>query len=184
MIAAVRGSDMAVQEVLQFGDPSLRECATEVEDFEAASVTQTMRDLEDTLHDLQRIHNKGGGLAAPQIGSPTKIVYVNARGRSFFLVNPEIVKQSDEMFEVWDFCFSANASFLAQITRHQRITVDYQDGEGNRHQEEFVDYFSELLQHEIDHLHGRLFIDLIERPETITMVEEWDRTHGYSLDQP
>jgi peptide deformylase len=104
MIAAVRGSNMAVQEVLQFGNPSLRECATEVEDFEAVSVTQTMCDLEDTLHDLQRIHRKGGGLAAPQIGSAEKIVYVNASGRSFFLINPKIVEKSDEMFEVWAFC--------------------------------------------------------------------------------
>jgi len=175
---------MAVKEVLQFGDPLLRESAADVEAFEAASVTQTMRDLEDTLHELQRIHNKGGGLAAPQIGSPMKIVYVNALGRSFFLVNPEVVKQSDETFEVWDFCFSANASFLARIKRNRRIAVEYQDEEGNRHKKEFADYFSELLQHEIDHLHGRLFIDLIENPETITMVEEWDRTHGYSLDQP
>jgi len=175
---------VTVKDVLQFGNPALRECASNVEDFESASVKLTICDLEDTLHDLQRIHRKGGGLAAPQIGLPTKIVYLNARGRSFHLVNPKIVEHSDEMFEVWDFCFSAKASFLARVPRHRRITVEYQDEEGNRHKEEFVDYFSELLQHEIDHLHGRLFIDLIEHPETIMMAEEWGRTHNYRLDQP
>lgn len=175
---------MAVKDVLQFGDKTLRQCAVDVKDLESPSVKQTMRDLADTLHHLQRIHGKGGGLAAPQIGSPTKIVYVNARGRSFLLVNPEIVDRSAEMFEVWDFCFSARASFLARVSRHRRIVVAFQDEDGTPHRENFSDYFSELLQHEIDHLRGRLFIDLIEKPETITMVEEWNKDHSYSLEAP
>jgi peptide deformylase len=165
---------MAVREVLQFGNPVLREVAAEVADLQSAEIQETMTDLEDTLLRLQRVHLMGGGLAAPQIGSSTRIVYVNARGRSFFLVNPEIVEASDELFDVWDFCFSARASFLAQIERHRRIVVEYLDETGSAQREEFEGYFSELLQHEIDHLDGRLFIDLITRPETITMVEEWD----------
>ena len=110
-----------------------------------------------------------------KFGSSTRIVYVSAQGRSFFLLNPKIVKKSEELFDVWDFCFSANASFVAQIERHRTIVVEYQGRDGASHSEQFDDYFSELLQHEIDHLDGRLFIDLINRPETITMMEEWAR---------
>ncbi len=170
---------MAVREVLLFGNPLLRKPSADVEEYRRQSVVQTVQDLEDTLHDLQRIHGKGGGLAAPQIGSLLKIVYINARGRSFALLNPEIVDRSEQMFDVWDFCFSAKASFLAKIRRHTSIVVEYQNLEGRRCSERFEGYFSELLQHEIDHLHGKLFIDLIDRPETITMVEEWDRVHAY-----
>jgi peptide deformylase len=119
-------------------------------------------------------------LAAPQIGSLLRIVYVNARGRSFFLLNPVIVDRSKEVFEVWDFCFSARASFLAQVSRNLRISVEYRDDTGERRHEEFEGYLSELLQHEIDHLDGILFIDHIEKPETITMVEEWDKNHTNS----
>jgi peptide deformylase len=184
MIAAERRSEVATREVLQLGDPALRESAMTVEDIQYPGVRQTMRDLRDTLHDLQRIHGRGGGLAAPQIGSSWRIVYINARGRSFFLLNPKVVEKSNEMFDVWDFCFSARAAFLARIQRHRRIVVEYQDVDGVNHSEEFDGYFSELLQHEIDHLHGVLFIDLIDCPETITMVEEWDKAHHYSLNGP
>ena len=169
---------MAIREVLQFGHPLLREPAADVSNFDSESTRRIMEDLRDTLHDLQRIHHMGGGLAAPQIGSSTRIVYVNARGRSFFLLNPEIIDHSEEIFDVWDFCFSAKASFLAQIERYRKITVEYRNENGDARREDFEGYFSELLQHEIDHLYGRLFIDRITRPETITMVEEWDRANA------
>lgn len=172
---------MAIQEVLQFGNPLLRESCTDVVDFEAPGVLQIEADLQDTLHDLQRIHCRGGGLAAPQIGSKLRIVYVNAHGRSFHLCNPVIVEHSEETFEVWDFCFSARASFLAQVTRNLRICVEYQDVTGSKRSEEFEGYFSELLQHEIDHLNGTLFIDRIKNPGTLTMVEEWDRYYTNHL---
>jgi peptide deformylase len=64
---------------------------------------------------------------------------------------------------------------MAQVSRNLRIRVDYQDVAGKCISEEFEGYFSELLQHEIDHLNGTLFIDHIEKPETITMTSEWDK---------
>ena len=171
---------MAIRDVLQFGNPLLRESCVEVNDFGAQNVLQTAEDLRDTLHDLQSAHKKGGGLAAPQIGSLLRMVYVNARGRSFHLINPVITERSEETFEVWDFCFSARASFLAKVTRSHAIRVEYRDVAGEHHEETFKGYFSELLQHEIDHLDGVLFIDRIEKPETLVMVEEWDKLHVYS----
>lgn len=171
---------MAIKDVLQFGHPLLRQSCIEVLNFEAAEVLRTQENLKDTLHDLQSIHGKGGGLAAPQIGSLFRIVYVNARNRSFHLCNPVIVERSEETFEVWDFCFSARASFLAQVTRNQGIRVEYHDTTGELHCEVFEGYFSELLQHEIDHLNGTLFIDHIEKPGTLMMVDEWDKQHSYS----
>jgi peptide deformylase len=95
--------------------------------FASTDVLTTLADLQDTLIDLQRIHGRGGGLAAPQIGSTLNIVYINAKGRSFHLSNPVIVERSEETFEVWDFCFSANAAFLAPVTRNLRIVVEYRD---------------------------------------------------------
>ena len=169
---------MAIQDVLQFGNPLLRESCVDVTDFTSPETLTTLADLRDTLIDLQRIHGRGGGLAAPQIGSTLRIVYINAKGRSFHLCNPVIVERSEETFEVWDFCFSANASFLAPVTRNLRIVVEYRDSSGEKISEEFEGYFSELLQHEIDHLNGTLFIDHIRNPESMMMVEEWDRLHN------
>ena len=173
---------MAIREVLQFGNPLLREPCAAITDFEDPEVIAAQTDLRDTLHDLQRLHGKGGGLAAPQIGSSLQLLYVNARGRSSCFLNPTIVERSDETFEVWDFCFSANAAFLAQVTRNLRIRIAYDDPDGVRREEEFEGYFSELLQHEIDHLNGVLFVDHIEKPETLMMVDEWDKVHEYRQD--
>lgn len=58
---------MAKRNVLQFGNPLLRETSIEVTEFQSPEVQKTARNLEDTLSDLQRIHGKGGGLAAPLI---------------------------------------------------------------------------------------------------------------------
>ena len=52
---------------------------------------------------------------------------------------------------------------------------------GRKLSQEFEGYFSELLQHEIDHLDGTLFIDRIEKPGTLTMADEWDKHHADSL---
>ena len=57
---------MAIQDVLQFGNLLLRQSCAEVTDFEAPEVQRTLTDLKDTLHDLQFVHGKGGGVAAPQ----------------------------------------------------------------------------------------------------------------------
>jgi peptide deformylase len=151
-----------------------------VRDFGSTEVQQTRADLEDTLRDLQRVHGKGGGLAAPQIGASLRVVYLNARGRSFHLINPVITERSEHTFQVWDFCFSARAAFLAQVERSRRIRVKYRDIEGQLQDEVFEGYFSELLQHEIDHLGGVLFIDHIRYPSNLMMVEEWDKYHVYS----
>ena len=169
---------MAIQDVLQFGNPLLRESCVDVTDFSSPETLSTLADLRDTLIDLQRIHGRGGGLAAPQINSTLRIIYINAKGRSLHLCNPIIVERSEETFEVWDFCFSANAAFLAPVTRNLRIAVEYQDSSGEKISEEFEGYFSELLQHEIDHLNGTLFIDHIRNPASMMMVEEWERLHN------
>ena len=169
---------MAVRSVLQFGNPVLRRVADEVLDFASGKMKQTLVDLEDTLLDLQQLHGRGGGLAAPQIGSSIRVVFVNAKGRSLHLINPVITTRSTALFEVWDFCFSSKAAFVAPVLRNVGITVEWRDDGGATHCERFEGYFSELLQHEIDHLNGRLFVDLIERSEDITMIEEWNSANA------
>ncbi len=165
---------MAIKKVILIGDPLLRKKCVKVNNFNSPEVKTIKSGLKSTLHHLQKIHKKGGGLAAPQIGYSKKIIYINAKGTSFFLINPKIIYTSKKMFNVWDFCFSGNAAFTAQIKRHWKIKVEYADEKGQKGEEDFQEYFSELLQHEIDHLEGRLFIDLIKDPSKIKMIEHLD----------
>ncbi len=163
---------MAIIKVILIGDPLLRKKCFRVTDFNSPEVKTIKSGLKSTLHYLQQIHKRGGGLAAPQIGHLKKIIYINAKGRSFFLINPKITYASKKMFSVWDFCFSGNAAFTAQVKRHWKIRVEYDDEKGQKGEEDFQGYLSELLQHEIDHLEGRLFIDLINDPSKIKMIEQ------------
>ena len=165
---------MAIKKIILIGDPLLRKKCAKVNNFSSLEVRNIKSGLKSTLHHLQKIHKRGGGLAAPQIGYLKKVLYINAKGKSFFLINPKITYASKKMFNVWDFCFSGNAAFTAQIKRHWKIRVEYDDEKGQKLEEDFEGYFSELLQHEIDHLEGQLFIDLIKEPSKIKMIDHLD----------
>jgi peptide deformylase len=161
---------MPIKKVILIGDPLLRKKCSKVKNFNSREVKTIKSGLKSTLHHLQKIHKKGGGLAAPQIGYLKKVIYINAKGRSSFLINPKINYASKRMFNLWFFCFSGNAAFTAEIKRHWKIRVEYDDERGRKQEENLEGYFSELLQHEIDHLEGRLFIDLIKDPSKIKMI--------------
>ncbi|MEF8798605.1 MAG: peptide deformylase, partial [Candidatus Bipolaricaulota bacterium] len=121
-------------------------------------------------------HGMGRALAAPQIGHLKRIIYYQfEEGRSFFMINPEILSKSSDKFQVWDSCFSFNLEFFVKIPRHRKIEVRYRDGEWNQHREEVVGEESELFQHEIDHLNGKMATDYLQEQENIVMREEWEK---------
>ncbi len=171
---------MAIRPVLLFGDPRLRKVCDPVRRVDDPRVSGLRKDLYETLGHLQLSHHRGNGLAAPQIGALLRLACIRSPERTFFLHNPEILNKSEEMFEVWDFCFSAKAAFMAKIKRHRHITIRYLDEDGNEQCEMFSDKMSELLQHEIDHLNGILFIDHITQPGTLIMTEEFDKQNALS----
>ncbi len=166
---------MAIRPLLLFGDPRLRKHCEPVKRINDSRVVELRRDLYETLGHLQLSHRRGGGLAAPQIGALLQLVCIRSPQRAIFIHNPEILDKSEETFEVWDFCFSAKAAFMARIKRHRHITIRYYDEEGNEQCETFSDAMSELLQHELDHLRGILFIDHITAPESLIMAEEFSK---------
>ena len=167
--------NLAIKEVLLLGNEKLREKSTPIPETTAVSLDQIKKDLRDTLKRLKNKHGMGRALAAPQIGYFKQIIYYRFEGQSFFMINPKIVSKSSEKFQVWDSCFSFNLEFFVKISRHSKIEVKYQDGDGVQHREDVVGKESELFQHEIDHLHGKLATDHLQEPENIIMREEWER---------
>ncbi len=166
---------MVVKEVLLLGDPTLREASEPVTDF--VELADVLADLKDTLTWAQESYGLGRAAAAPQLGYLKRVVYVQMSERSFYLVNPEIVRRSEETFEVWDSCFSLEAAFFVKIPRYRIITVEYRDEDGGSHVEEFRDDMSELLQHEIDHLDGVMCSDYLRDPRDIVMKVEWEKRY-------
>jgi peptide deformylase len=148
---------MAIREVLHLGNPGLRAECERVESFGTDDLRTLVDDLRDTLHDFKSRNRFGRGIAAPQIGSARRVVFVHV-DHPTVLVNPRIVKRSRRLMTLWDDCFSF-PSLLVKVRRNLSIEVRYQDETGHRQTIKAEGALSELLQHEIDHINGVLAID-------------------------
>ncbi len=82
------------------------------------------------------------------------------------------------MFDVWDSCYSFDVAFFVNIARHKSIKVKYQDEKGKEKTKQFNDDLSELFQHEIDHLYGKLATDYLVDNKKIIMRDEWERRYN------
>jgi peptide deformylase len=154
---------MAIRRIIELGDPLLRSISRPV--TQPAEAAPVLDDLRDTLHEFQRTHGFGRGIAAIQIGVPLRLIYIEIHGLRYELINPHITSTSEEKFRMWDDCFSF-PNLMVQLDRHQRIRLHYQDRQGHPHQIDAEWDFAELLQHEIDHLDGILSIDRVIDPKT------------------
>ncbi len=168
---------MAVRTVLQLGDPGLREVAKRVGDPTASEIHALAEDLADTLAYWKKTTGYGRAIAAPQIGSALRVIFLQLPGsQPWPFVNPEITERSKEKIVVWDACLSFLSIFM-QVERHREISVRYQDLQGEWHEIRASGDrdLSELLQHEIDHLDGILAVDRITDIRTMCTREEFEK---------
>ncbi len=167
---------MSACRILQLGDPLLRAVSIPVNT--PAEAESVFRDLRDTLHEFQRTHGFGRGISAVQIGEPKRLIYIELEGRAYCLRNPEYQWQSEEKFELWDDCFSF-PNLMVRLERSVAVTVRYANEAGAVQTIEARGAFSELLQHEIDHLDGILAVDrAIDRDSFCTRDEYLRRFRG------
>ncbi|MDQ3548240.1 MAG: peptide deformylase [Chloroflexota bacterium] len=168
---------MPVREVLQLGNPVLREVAAPVTDPGAEDIAALLEDLRDTLACWKDTTGYGRGIAAPQIGVLRRVVFLNIGGCDPWpLINPEIVEASDQTIVVWDACLSFLTIFFC-VTRHAQVRVRYQDTSGTTRLVDADSDLAELLQHEIDHLNGILALDRIVDTRTIVSREEFEKRY-------
>ena len=170
---------MGVRTVLQLGDPGLREVASPVTDPAAPAIRALVQDLADTLAHWRGKTGYGRGIAAPQIGTALRVIFLQLPGQPAWpLVNPEITWRSGERIVVWDACLSFLSIFM-QVERNREISVRYQElsGEWKEIRAGAERDLSELLQHEIDHLDGILAIDRITDMRTMCTREEFEKRY-------
>ncbi len=158
---------MPAKPIVELGNPLLREVSESVTDLQYAS--RVLDDLADTLHEFQRTHGFGRGIAAIQIGEKARIVYIEIHGQRFELVNPQFSNRGDEKIRLWDDCFSF-PNLMVYLERHRRVEVLYTDRQGENRSVVANDDFAELIQHELDHLDGILAIDRAIDPKTSFMT--------------
>ena len=152
---------MAVRPILVLPDKRLRAVSAAV-----TRVDKGVRALADEM--LETMYDAPGvGLAAVQIGVPKRVIVVDpTRGeeekRPMALVNPELVWSSEELDVVEEGCLSI-PEITEEVERASKVKVRYLDLHGKSHELEAEGLLARVLQHEIDHTNGVLFIDHISR---------------------
>lgn len=164
---------MPVREILVLGNPQLWQPAQAVSEVQAPETKRLITDLADTLADFRLRNGFGRAIAAPQVGAPRRVLFVNLRDGSepFALINPRIVRASFDLMELWDDCFSL-PNLMVRVRRHVEIDVSFTDQHGAARQLTARNDLSELLQHEIDHLEGILATDRAIDNRSLAMRSE------------
>jgi peptide deformylase len=145
--------------VLLLGEPGLRAECRPVDDVNSSDFRFYRDRLHATLEAFRAEHGFGRAISAPQIGVTLRFIAVNLGDEPFTMINPEITWRSSETFTLWDDCMSF-PFLLVRVRRHRSISLRYLDDHGRVNVMDKADQAaSELLQHEIDHLHGVLAVD-------------------------
>jgi peptide deformylase len=148
---------MSIQKIYQYPESVLRNETEKIATFDN-NLAKLVEDMAETMYDAPGI-----GLAAPQIGKSIKLIVVDTSGdkegeREYMpLVNPEIIDHEGSQIDE-EGCLSV-PELTANVKRSLKVTVAYQDLQGQPHELSTENRFAVVLQHEIDHLNGILFID-------------------------
>ncbi|OLC05201.1 MAG: hypothetical protein AUH78_25805 [Gemmatimonadetes bacterium 13_1_40CM_4_69_8] len=170
---------MAVRRIRQLGDPILRVRCERVQNPKSAATRLIADDLRDTLRAAKEKYKMGRAMAAPQIGAPVRIVFVQMDKQRWTMINPEITDVGPDDFLVWDDCFSFPSVFV-RVPRAYTATLTYTDLKGKQHTMQLEGPMAELLQHEIDHLDGILALDRAAGPDPFAFRSEWEKLHDAS----
>ena len=157
---------MSLLDIHVLGSPILRQETERVE-----QITPELRRLVDDMFDTMD-KAKGIGLAAPQVGRRERLAVVEVDDTRYVVINPEIIlKEGSVRGE--EGCLSIPEVY-ADVDRFSRVIVRAQDIDGVFYEIEGTDLLGRCLQHEIDHLHGRLFTDRLSLLKRRAAMREWE----------
>lgn len=142
---------MAIRNIIQIGDPTLRKKSFEVSDF-GAKTAELLDDMKETLKKAD-----GVGLAAPQVGVLRRAFIVSVEDKYYECINPVIVSQSGKQIGD-EGCLSVRGKF-GTVERPKKITVVAYDRHGNKFTVKAQDFLARVFCHEYDHLDGVLYVD-------------------------
>mgnify|MGYP001269393607 FL=1 len=151
-------------------------------------VKEVNNDIKNLLEDMLQVmyRSNGIGLAAPQVGILKRLIVMdcsdkNTKKEPLKFVNPEILNLSSDKSEFEEGCLSLPTQY-AKVERPSNIEVEYKDENGNKYRKNFSGIEATCLQHEIDHLNGKLFVDHIsklKKNRIIKKLEKIKKTKNY-----
>jgi peptide deformylase len=175
--------------IVQVGDPVLRQAARPLtaEEIASSEIQSLIAHMRETMRDAP-----GVGLAAPQIGVPLQLAVIEDREEYLkdvapqqlaerertpvafhVIINPKITELPDATVEFFEGCLSL-AGFTALVARARRVRVECLDENAQPRVIEASGWYARILQHEIDHLRGNLYIDRM-RSRTFASLDNWSR---------
>ncbi len=166
---------MALLPIAKLGNPVLRKLAQSVDPAEinGRAMQQFIDDMFETM-----VEAEGIGLAAPQVSRSQQIIVMECQGEGGFprtvLINPEIVYYGPRQAEMWEGCLSVDG-LRGKVTRPSMIKVRALDRHGAPLEFDATGLYAVCIQHEIDHLIGKVFLDRMTDLSTLTQLDEFDR---------
>ena len=174
-----------VREIVVYPDKRLKLISKEVTTFDGA-----LHDLLDDMYDTM-VSRNGVGLAAIQVGVDTRVLIINIpleeedgehdqpKENTLEMINPVIIEQDGtEKFQ--EGCLSIPGVY-EDIERAKHVKVEYFDRDGNKHTIEDDDFLAIAMQHEIDHLDGKVFIEKLSYIKRKKFEKEWKRKQKEGL---
>jgi len=170
-----------IRKILNTKDPKISQVCKKVTKIDKKVLT-ILKDLKDTLKAQK--NPEGVGLAAPQIGENLRIFAMNDNGKIRTIINPEILEMSKEKpkkfkegeKEIMEGCLSL-PNYYGPVSRAKKIKIKFLDtNNGKEKVEEFKDLSAQIVQHEIDHLNGIIFLNrILEQESPLYKIEneEW-----------
>jgi len=172
---------MAILKTSKLGNPILRQIAKEVpiSELKSPAIQKLIDDMVETMHEYD-----GVGLAAPQVHESRQIAVIEVHNSKRYpwaadvplliLVNPVFLSQSEETEEGWEGCLSVEG-FRGKVPRSKQVSVRFFDREGREQKLEAQGFPAVVIQHELDHLAGKVFLDRMRDLSTLTHLKEFER---------
>ncbi len=164
---------MAILKVARLGHPVLRQKAlpVSVDEIRAPETQRLIDDMVETMREYN-----GAGLAAPQVHVLKQICVIEVNANPRYPEAPAIplTPLTDETDDGWEGCLSV-PDMRGMVPRCTAVRLDAYDREGRRIEGEAKEFFARVIQHEIDHLHGVVYLDRMRDLSTLTHLAEWNR---------
>jgi peptide deformylase len=175
--------------IVQAGEPVLRQTARPLthQEILGDEIQRLIGDMKETMQDAP-----GVGLAAPQVGLPLQLAVIEDREELLkglppqevaekerrpvpfhVIINPQITFSGNDAVDFYEGCLSLSG-FSAVVPRARIIRTEYFDERGEPRLVEASGWYARILQHEVDHLRGTLYIDRM-RSRTFTSIDNWNR---------
>ena len=164
---------------IEFGNPILRKSAKKLSVNEISS--DKIQNLINNMYYTLDNKEYGVGIAAPQVGKNIAISTIDTKPtptrpnlirEKLTIINPEILEKYGKQSELWEACISGPEMY-AKVPRFKKIKLGWMDEKGKFREKIFDGFIAHVIQHEVDHLNGVLFVDRVKNTKTYTTLKEY-----------